>query len=143
MTALGQAADATTRTRIATMIKDSMKFLDKQGPKLSELNKISLLSKSRAALKSTKCFEIIKNLQSGRITPFTTTALGKRVSYMWRQRKTKIPSFNEIGFGTWDIVVGPKLLTKGDISSNVLSKAKQLEHRFLTTNKQYQDIVGK
>ena len=152
LTALGQAADATTRTRIATMIKDSMKFL-KKPTKLSELNKISSLASSRASLSAGKGFEIIKNLKGGKLTAFAKTALGKRVSDMWKNMKLagsksvstmgKIAPFITVGFGIWDVFDGASALQEAGISSNILLKSKQLQHRFSTTITAHNDIIGK
>ena len=151
-TALGQAADATTRTRIATMIKDSMKFL-KKPTKLSELNKISSLASSRASLSAGKGFEIIKNLNSGKLTAFTKTALGTLVSDMWKKMKLagsksvstmgKVAPFITVGFGIWDVFDGATALQEAGISSIFLLKSKQLHHRFSTTIAAYKDIIGK
>lgn len=108
----------------------------------SNFKKVSIL-KASTKNKGLSVIQGIKYNDTGTLSTFGQRMKNSRLFRIGGNAVPLLAQFASIGFGIWEIVDGTSSMTKDGISSRILLKARELDHRMASLNSDYYNIVGK
>ena len=144
---LGNAAMMTIDTLFDKLIREKFGSLIKSTYSTSKVDKVGTLSQT-VKQKGISIIDGYKGKNPADLTTFgrrikgTTFAKLKLGAKIGAKAMVVLGQFASIGFGIWEIVDGAESLKSAGISSQILLKAKQLDHRMNSLISDYDDIVG-